>query len=93
MRATTSATTLLIAGVTGLAMGPALVGGISGLLSAQGGGRALQSSLIMVELLVVGVIVPLLLAAPYLRREHESRQRGESVARAPSLAEPLKEGL
>jgi predicted MFS family arabinose efflux permease len=92
MRATTSATTLLIAGVTGLAIGPALVGSISGMLSVQGGGRALQSSLVMVELLIVGVIVPLLLAAPYLRREHEVRKRGESVS-APSLAHPIEESL
>src|ERR1700760_4135500 len=54
MRATTRAMTLLIGGVTGLAVGPALVGGISGMLSSQGGGHALQTSLVIVELLIVG---------------------------------------
>ena len=93
MRATTSAMTLLIAGVTGLAVGPALVGGISGMLSPQGGGHALQTSLVIVELLIVGVIVPLLLAAPYLRREHEVRRHAETGARSPSLAQTLKESL
>jgi predicted MFS family arabinose efflux permease len=95
MRATTSAITLLVAGVTGLAVGPALVGGISGALSAQGGGRALQSSLVVVELLVVGVIVPLLLAAPYLRRESEDRTRAEIRSRIPSRSptQPIEESL
>jgi MFS family permease len=71
MRATTSAITLLMAGTTGLALGPALVGGISDALSARGGGHSLQTSLVLVELLAVGVIVPLMAAAPYLRREQE----------------------
>jgi hypothetical protein len=95
MRATTSAITLLVAGVTGLALGPALVGGISGALSARGGGHALQNSLVIVELLAVGVIVPLLVAAPHLRREHENRVRAEVPSRipSPSLDRPLKEGL
>jgi MFS family permease len=94
MRATTSAITLLVAGVTGLALGPALVGGISGALIARGGGHALQSSLVVVELLAVGVIVPLLLAAPYLRREHEDRNRAEPGSiPSPSLDRLVKEGL
>jgi len=95
MRATTSAITLLVAGVTGLALGPALVGGISGALTAHGGGHALQNSLVIVELLAVGVIVPLLVAAPHLRREHENRVRAEVPSRipSPSLDRPLKEWL
>jgi hypothetical protein len=95
MRATTSAITLLVAGVTGLALGPALVGGISGALTARGGGHALQNSLVIVELLAVGVIVPLFLAAPHLRREHENRIHAEVGSRIPqpSLDRPLKEGL
>jgi MFS family permease len=95
MRATTSAITLLVAGVTGLALGPALVGGISGALTARGGGHGLQNSLVIVELLAVGVIVPLLLAAPHLRREHENRIRAEVPGRIPppSLDRPVKESL
>jgi MFS family permease len=95
MRATTSAITLLVAGVTGLALGPALVGAISGALTARGGGHALQISLVIVELLAVGVIVPLLLAAPHLRHEHESRVRAEVSSRIPppSIDRPLREGL
>ncbi len=95
MRATTSAITLLLAGVTGLAFGPALVGGISGALTARGGTHALQNSLLMVELMAVGVIVPLVLAAPPLRREYESRMLAEVPSRipAPSLDRPLKAGL
>ncbi len=83
MRATTSALTLLLAGVTGLTLGPALVGGISGALAARGGIHSLQDSLIVVELLAVGVIFPLLLAAPHLRREHANRER-ENRAHAES---------
>jgi hypothetical protein len=78
-----------------LALGPALVGGISGALTANGGRHALQSSLVAVELLAVGVIVPLLLAAPHLRREHEYRNRAEMPGRIPSasLERLAKEGL
>jgi MFS family permease len=95
MRATTSAVTLLVAGVTGLAVGPALVGAISSALSAQGGGRALQSSLVIIESLVVGVIVPLLLAAPYLRRESEDRIRMEIRNHIPARSQvrPMRESL
>jgi MFS family permease len=95
MRATTSAITLLVAGVTGLALGPALVGGISGALTVNGGRHALQSSLVVVELLAVGVIVPLLLAAPHLWREHEDRNRAAMPGRiaSPSLERLAKEGL
>ena len=72
MRATTSALTLLLAGLTGLALGPALVGGISEALAARGGIHSLQDSLVVVELLAVGVILPLLVAAPHLRHEQEN---------------------
>lgn len=72
MRATTSALTLLLAGLTGLTLGPALVGGISGALAARGGIHSLQDSLVVVELLAVGVILPLLVAAPHLRHEQEN---------------------
>ncbi|MDP8983661.1 MAG: MFS transporter [Pseudomonadota bacterium] len=88
MRATTSALTLLLAGVTGLTLGPALVGGISGALATRGGIHSLQDSLIVVELLAVAVIVPLLLAATPLRREHanqrESRAHAESSRLSPA---------
>jgi Na+/melibiose symporter-like transporter len=94
LRATTSAVTLLLAGVTGLALGPALVGGISGALAARGGDHTLQSSLLVVELLAVGVIVPLLLAAPQLRREQTRNfDAMTSPRQPPSLAQPLKETL
>ena len=69
MRATTSAMTLLVAGVTGLAVGPALVGGISDLLVSRDGTQSLQTSLIAVECLALCVIVPLLLAGRYIARE------------------------
>lgn len=93
MRATTSAITLLMAGTTGLALGPALVGGISDALSARGGLHSLQTSLVLVELLAVGVIVPLLAAAPYLRREqeHSAREDQRNRASSPSLDRPLKD--
>jgi hypothetical protein len=93
MRATTSAITLLIAGVTGLALGPALVGGISAALTARGGVHALQYSLVSVEFLAVGVIVPLLLAATHLRQEQASRMHAELPVPPPNLDRPLKEGL
>jgi MFS family permease len=70
MRATTSAVTLMVAGVTGLAVGPALVGGISDAFISRAGTGSLQQSLILVECLAVGVIVPLLLAGRCLAREH-----------------------
>ena len=75
MRATTSAITLLVAGVTGLSLGPALVGVISDFLSARGGAHSLQLSLVAVETLALGVIVPLLLAARYLARERQGEAR------------------
>jgi MFS family permease len=92
MRATTSALTLLVAGITGLALGPALVGGISDALISRAGSQSLQTSLVMVELLAVAVVVPLLLAAPYLRREHQNRVRTEpSSVASHSLDRPLEE--
>ena len=69
MRATTSAITLLVGGVFGIAVGPVLVGFLSDALAAGGGGRALQSSLVSIECLAVVVIVSLLFAARYLGRE------------------------
>ena len=72
MRATTSAVTLLVAGITGLALGPTLVGGISDALSAQTASHSLRASLVLVECLAVCVIVPLLLAGPRIARERRS---------------------
>lgn len=68
MRATTSALTLLVSGVTGLALGPTLVGLISDALAARAGVHALQGSLVAVETLAVGVVVSLLFAAAHLQR-------------------------
>lgn len=94
MRATTSALTLLLAGVTGLALGPALVGGISDALSARAEGHSLQTSLVCVELLVLGVVVPLLAAAPFLLRESRSRSGTEPPrASTPELDRSLEGGL
>jgi MFS family permease len=93
MRATTSALTLLVAGIMGLALGPSLVGGISDVLAARGGKESLQSSLVIVEILAVGVIVPLLFAARHLRREQRDRARTElpPALDAGLLDGPLKE--
>ena len=94
MRGTTSAITLLVGGVTGLTLGPALVGGISGALQARGGAHSLQTSLVLVEMLAVGVIVPLMAAAPFLRREHEQRVRAPEPERVPvSFDRSIKESL
>ncbi len=69
MRTTASALTLLVSGVTGLSLGPTLVGIISDMVAAHGGVHALQSSLLVIETLAVGVIISLLLAALRLKRD------------------------
>jgi predicted MFS family arabinose efflux permease len=66
MRSSTSAITLLIAGLTGLTLGPILTGGLSELWSSVSGSRSLQPALISIESLGVCVIVPLMLAARHL---------------------------
>jgi len=71
MRATTSAVTLFVAGVTGMALGPTLVGGMSDLLSSHSGGHSLRTSLVFVECLAVGVIVLLLFAGRFIAREDQ----------------------
>ena len=80
MRATTSAITLLVGGVCGIAVGPVLAGGLSDALAARGGGRALQASLVSIECLVVVVIVSLLIAARYLGRERVQEQPSRLTA-------------
>jgi sugar phosphate permease len=91
MRATTSAVTLMVAGVTGLAVGPALVGGISDAFISSAGTRSLQQSLILVECLALGVIVPLLLAGRCLAREHRIHAGHELSLASRSPGAPLKE--
>lgn len=86
MRATTSAITLLVAGITGLALGPTLVGGISAALSVRAGSHALQASLIVVECLAVGVVISLLLASLALRRESGSHHSMTNAVPLPSAA-------
>jgi predicted MFS family arabinose efflux permease len=78
-RATTSALTLLVAGIAGLAVGPVLVGGLSDALDARFGRQSLQMSLVAVECLAVLVVVPLLCAAPFVDRERRKLQ-GEALA-------------
>ncbi|MBS0578097.1 MAG: MFS transporter [Proteobacteria bacterium] len=82
LRATTSALTLLVAGIAGLAAGPVLVGGLSDALGARFGPQSLQASLVGVECLATLVVVTLLCAAPFLHRE-----RAGTAARA-LLADP-----
>lgn len=77
MRATTSAITLLVGGVCGVAIGPVLVGAISDALASRPGAQSLQASLVVVECLAFVVIVALLLAARYLRRESLQAQAVE----------------
>lgn len=74
MRATTSAITLLVGGVSGIALGPVLVGGISDALAKRPGGSSLQASLVFVECLVVLVVLSLLVASRYLRLERSARE-------------------
>lgn len=86
MRATTSAITLLVAGITGLALGPTLVGGISEALTARAGSHALQASLVAVECLAVAVVIALMRASFALRRESHSRQPDGPALPVPSVA-------
>ena len=72
MRATTSAVTLFVAGVTGMALGPTLVGGMSDVLSGYAGGHSLRTSLVFVECLAVGVILSLLAAGRFIAREDQA---------------------
>jgi MFS family permease len=69
MRATTSAITLLVGGVCGVAVGPMLVGGISDALAVNGDPHALRAALVSIESLAVVVIASLLMAARYLQQE------------------------
>jgi hypothetical protein len=69
MRATTSAITLLIAGLTGLTLGPALAGLLSDFWSSRVGTSSLQAALVSIEVMAVCVIIPLVLTAPHLARE------------------------
>jgi MFS family permease len=80
MRATTSAITLFVGGVCGIAVGPVLAGAISDALAARGGGHSLQASLVTIECLVVVVIVSLLMAARYLRGERVQDQSSRLTA-------------
>jgi hypothetical protein len=70
LRATTSAITLLVAGIAGLAVGPILVGAVSESLTPRFGNQALQMSLVVVECLAVLVVVPLIFASFFVAREH-----------------------
>lgn len=72
MRATTSAITLLVGGVCGVAIGPMLVGGISDALAGSGDTHALRASMVGIECLAVIVIASLLVAARHLQRERSS---------------------
>jgi MFS family permease len=72
MRATTSAVTLFVAGVTGMALGPTLVGGMSEFISAHAGSHSLRVSLVSVECLAFGIICALLLAGCFIAREGQS---------------------
>jgi predicted MFS family arabinose efflux permease len=69
MRATTSAITLLLAGLTGLTLGPALAGILSDFWSSRVGTNSLQAALVSIEVMAVCVIIPLVLTAPHLARE------------------------
>lgn len=69
MRATTSAITLMIGGIFGVAVGPVLVGFISDYLTSGAGSHGLRSSLVIVECLAIAVVIFLLFAAGHLRRE------------------------
>ena len=69
LRATTSALTLLVAGIAGLAVGPVVVGILSDVLTERLGSQSLQMSLVAVQCLAVFVVVPLLFAATFVARE------------------------
>jgi len=73
LRATTSALTLLVAGIAGLAVGPVVVGLLSDALTARLGQQSLQISLVAVECLAILVVAPLLLAGPFVAREGRAR--------------------
>lgn len=77
MRATTSAITLLMGGITGIALGPVLVGGISDALASRAGSHSLQLSLVCIESLAALVVVTLLIAG---RRMRDEADRGRGVA-------------
>jgi predicted MFS family arabinose efflux permease len=81
MRATTSAITLLIAGITGLTAGPALAGTLSDFWSSRLGDRSLQAALLSVETLAVCVVVPLVLTARTLYEPQRSRSGGVRYGR------------
>lgn len=81
MRATTSAITLLIAGITGLTAGPALAGALSDFWSSRLGDRSLQAALVSVETLAVCVVVPLVLTARTLYEPQRSRPGGVRYGR------------
>lgn len=70
MRATTSAITLMVGGIFGVAVGPVLVGLISDFLAPRAGSHSLQSSLVAVQCLAIVVVVFLLIAARHLRKDH-----------------------
>jgi len=69
MLATTSALTLLVAGVTGLALGPVLVGGLSDALASRAGDGSLRMSLVAVECLALGVVGAMWMASRSLEKE------------------------
>jgi MFS family permease len=75
LRATTSAITLLVAGIAGLAVGPVVVGILSDVLTTRLGPQSLQMSLVAVECLAILVVVPLLLAATFIDRERHAQAR------------------
>ena len=84
MRATTSAITLMIGGIVGLAMGPVLVGLISDNLTASLGEAALQESLRIVIMLAATVIVSLGAASFFLKREYAEVHSQPLASAAPA---------
>jgi MFS family permease len=80
MRATTSAVTLLVGGITGLALGPILVGGLSDAFAAHAGSHSLQMSLVAVECLAICVVVPLVFAGRCVARERGIHPSAEPAA-------------
>jgi len=69
MRATTSAITLLLAGLTGLTLGPALAGALSDFWSGRVGTHSLQAALVSIEAMAVCVVIPLVLTARHIAKE------------------------
>lgn len=84
MRATTSAITLLAGGITGLALGPVMVGVISDALAASLGSQSLRASLISVEVLGIAVVVSMLMASRYLKPELKTSQSSYNQTPEPS---------